>query len=402
MSIIKEVLASDGFEADYGDVNSLSRYLRAQIYDGVLGAAMRSTDEGESVPDNSTNPFCIGNSGAPYPNGSARTLTNLPGILLQQPGGGATGDDAVILAYYLAQDELLQQFAVGDASHDRWDLVCVKLDMVSGPNVTRDFQDAVTRAVTSSATPVIRAARCQVQVIQGTPAPTPVEPTGSVPAGYVVYAAVKILQNQTTATISSLNIRDYRMPVGGFRAVDVLPPLDVFHSASEWNDLTVPGMQLTATAPTNQPLFIPRGISGWSARLIGVGFAHGCQHVGTGRALVLGPYGLNVAPLGVPFFAGVNGYPQRDMSALLDAAAAGVKWRYVSLSGEAWWSNGMQAGYAARDAVPGGSGLDGSVGASGDPSNLLARVAMQFTPGTNSPSAADQILAARFFFAGAL
>lgn len=220
MSRTKEVLFNDGEGIDYVDFNAMQRFLRAQLCE-VYSTLCRPGDAGNSsFAEAGETAYCIALGGAPYASATARKITHLGGWIAQQTGAGGvsapSGEDPEFLMYMLAEDEAATltagatTLAIGGVN-PRYDLLCYKLDMVAGGSVTRHYKDAVTGALTSNPTNKERQVRCQMQVVAGTPAGSPVEP--SVPSGYVKLCAVYVPAAHN-AVIDPANILDYRMPAG--------------------------------------------------------------------------------------------------------------------------------------------------------------------------------------------
>lgn len=113
----------------------------------------------------------------PAPSG-ARQVAQTAGWLLQYDGSD-------ILGRYFAEDTLLTTTSIGDGTHPRIDLICVKL--------TRSATGAFSADYTK-------------QVVEGTPAATPSYP--AVPAGYAIWCAVYVPASHNAAH-DAANLRDH-------------------------------------------------------------------------------------------------------------------------------------------------------------------------------------------------
>lgn len=231
MAIHKEVLFNNGEGLVHTDLNNLQGYIRSQIFD-TLGQVARlglgGIEDQYRLPSAS---YCyaIGAGGAPtaiggsFYGGSGRTMKNRAGVIFQMIGdatdqdpGTPSGDSPEFLAYHVEEDELETTFAANASGSDRIDLVCIKLDVVTGDPQTRDIEDATTRVVTTESLYKQSQVRLVKTVVQGTPAGSPVEP--AVPSGFVRLAAAYIT-NGLTDLVANL-LRDHRIPIG-IKFIDV-------------------------------------------------------------------------------------------------------------------------------------------------------------------------------------
>jgi hypothetical protein len=127
-------------------------------------------------------------------------------------GAGTTGDDSLLIPYYLKSD-INVTLTTADPTNPRWDLIEMKLDFVdndAADNVTRDFKDATTGVITSTTVVKKRKPKITVTLKTGTPAGSPTIP--SVDSGYSALYALKVLAAGTSVTDD--NVIDYRLPAG--------------------------------------------------------------------------------------------------------------------------------------------------------------------------------------------
>lgn len=249
MSIIKTARFSDGQAIDHVDFNNAQRYQQAMVWDGLLRHRLRTT-EGSITAGGAADTHCffVGTGGGVKATATALRSSNSAGVIATLPSAAAVdGDDPKALLYYLAADELLTNHGAADATLDRWDIVCVKLEQDDDDNVARDFEDGTTRALSSQAFDVQRRVLLTKQVVVGTNAAagTAVEP--AVPSGFVKWAAVFIPATFATVFTPAVHLRDWRIPAGSIES-------GIVHAGQFYNKTGVTGfnfgflggMQLTA------------------------------------------------------------------------------------------------------------------------------------------------------------
>jgi hypothetical protein len=216
---VKEVLWNDGEGITITDLNDMQRFVRAQLWEQLVGGKLHDNTE-EFDPASVTGSanlacYSIGGGGAPYSDGTTRVITLRDGIILQKVSTTYNGSDPAFLAFRCPSIASPIQFttAVGDATNPRIDLCCVRLEVEAADaadNQTRDFEDS-GGAVTSQTFVKRRKVKITTQLVAGTPAASPVEP--SVPANYVKVAAIFVPANHNTSHAQA-NITDYRVPHG--------------------------------------------------------------------------------------------------------------------------------------------------------------------------------------------
>lgn len=224
-SAVKTVNLSDGQGIDEVDANNAQKFLQAQLFDLVFRAKMREVETG--TPSGSTTPRCYGwgAGGAIKASVTALTSTNRPGVIatLPAPDTAPTGADPQALLYLLGDGELVTLHDAAHATLDRWDIVCVKLEQLLDGSASRDFEDASTRAPTSTSTNTTRTVTLTKQVVKGTNAAagTAVEP--ATPVGFTKYAAVFIPATFASTFSAATHFRDHRVPLGQYDVAFVLP-----------------------------------------------------------------------------------------------------------------------------------------------------------------------------------
>ena len=228
MSIFKYQRWGDGEEISHDDLTAISPYLESKLWDTLasIGRHYEEDDVSDANVAYDAQACFATHAAAAAPDFNSafnrRVYNPTGGVIMQVTASGApSGDGSRVMPYYVAPGEINVTLADNtDPSHDRWDLIAVKVDQAFGPMVTRDFKDAVTGAETSQTVQPTVVQRLTVQVVPGTPAASPVEP--ALPAGYVRWAAVLVPHGIGANPLSNSNsqIRDYRHPLG-FRTHDV-------------------------------------------------------------------------------------------------------------------------------------------------------------------------------------
>jgi hypothetical protein len=191
----------------------MQRHIHATVFDGIM-AGWAIQDDIDATGPSIDNMYCLGNGGAPYAADTGLTIKNLRGLVLQRTADSVPiGTDPQFLSYYLEDDEYSSTLAAV-TTDPRWDIVCIKLEQESADAADqelRDFEDALTRELTTSNVIKKRKVKATIQVVTGTEDVSPVEP--ATPAGFVKIAAFQVRFGETEFD-PKLDIRDYRVPVG--------------------------------------------------------------------------------------------------------------------------------------------------------------------------------------------
>lgn len=228
-------LWADGMEVEFAKLNNMQRFSRASISDQLLqymvgGVANTGIVFPEFGGQNGANPpniwaYALTPGGAYLRQGSANNKIQIaPGTLFQKiansDGTGAT------FAPFTFDGSSANEFTIapGDATNPRVDLLQMQLQYVSTTPASVDFQDAVSRAITTVAsTSIRRQLQCTLSVKQGTPnASAPVVPDPD--AGFVPVGAVTVGPTWTSANfnfgsgpginyIAKAFVHDLRMPL---------------------------------------------------------------------------------------------------------------------------------------------------------------------------------------------
>lgn len=338
VGFVKDVLFNAGEGLSETDLNNAQRFLLFMLGDGAFGCAAPQLAITDQPGMSTAHLYAFGNSGAPYEDGSGtRTPNFLRGLIAQRIVGTAPdGTDSQVLFYFLDADEAsVARPAV--VTNPRWDVVSVAMTRVNADSQSRDFEDASTRALTTSSFSKQRRTVCTITWTTGAESVTPVEP--SIPVGDVKLAAFQI-RPAVTAFDPTQDIRDYRMPIGASRIYNVdgwRYPRDET-GAAEWADTAFSGVtgNVATGATTQATCLLP--VMGGSHRILAVGFtsedgAGGTLAVTLSRVNDLSPTHTSI----------------RTLTSLLDAGGGGASYGEFDIltnHGAPLWSNGYSAGYA--------------------------------------------------------
>lgn len=214
-----EVLFYDGEGLFHQDFNNMQRFNRTFVNDGIWSSYARLTESDHSGPS-TAHAYAIGNGGAIYADGTA--FTNCAGVIVQRIDAAAPdGSSPKSLMYFVSEGEFSEEMPQAAAGNHRWDIITTQLVELGANPLNRDFKDAVSGAVTSTAfdkflqaTPTTDGSTPGFLRTQGTEvllAATPVEP--ATPAGHIKIAAV-LVDDVANAVDPYTELRDYRVPVG--------------------------------------------------------------------------------------------------------------------------------------------------------------------------------------------
>lgn len=223
--IFGRVLISDGEAVDPDDLNDMSRRTLASLWDQFAFASLPREaflgDYDTAFTPTSMSPYAFAltvGDGRPT-QGSGNNKIKITAGTLMQAIGSINGSEPQLLAFtFTGSDEVT---IANGSVNPRVDLVQMKLEYVEDAATARDFQDAVTRALTSS--PSVnkrRRIKCTLSVKQGSPAASPFYPipdVGNVAiAGVLVgasYAAAGDFASSDSASASVAVLHDQRMPI---------------------------------------------------------------------------------------------------------------------------------------------------------------------------------------------
>lgn len=208
---------NDGQALTPADLEAITNQMRAFLLDQIIGGmAVNYIDN--IIP---SSPACYvprAAHGAPVQGGAPMTVVSTAGYVCQSTGG-PDGLTPQLLAYRLAANEINVTLPAADPSNNRYDGIFIKItDNVPWNPQSRDFQDAVTGALSSQTVDVNYQTTLSVQVVSGaTSSGIPSFP--ATPSGYVPWAYVAV-QPAFSGYLTPDMIFDVRYPMR-FGAIDV-------------------------------------------------------------------------------------------------------------------------------------------------------------------------------------
>lgn len=305
-------LWSDGAEVDPDNLNNAQRYVQAQVTDQLLqtliGSIARLTavnGNGFNDPDfgsqNGANcpgvyAYALNVGGAHLRPGSANHKIQIaPGTLFEKIAN-CDGLKSTLVPYNFAGTE---EFTLtnGDATNPRVDLLQMKLEYVDDTPASVDFQDAVTRALTTNLSASTRhRVQCTLSVKAGTPAASPRIPDPD--TDFCAVGSVLVGNGWTSggnapgfgidiAITNQAVVHDQRMPI---RVHTGLVDPTAYKLVTAWalNSSNVRVLSSNATNDMYIPCLSPLG------RLLAVGWTHFASTAGT-KTLGVGGTGLGIS-----------------------------------------------------------------------------------------------------------
>lgn len=294
----------DGMEADPNHANNFQRFLRAQMTDQALEKLIpfiaASTGSfpskqfeltGQGGANASTLYAYAMHPGSAYLiQGGANNVFGIQAGTLLQKVANADGSDSSLVAFTFTGTETWPAIANG-ATNYRIDLLQMQLSYITDTPASVDFQDAMTRALTTNPiTATRRRVRASLTIKQGTPAASPVVPEPD--AGFVPVAFVCVGAGWTSATAPQFGFEAVASPTTQAIVYDLRMPLGVqlhrvdpvlFKLQTAWA-LSNQNQTLTSSSATNNMYAMAQTGPG---RLIGVMI----ENTGVG-AVFPGSFGL--------------------------------------------------------------------------------------------------------------
>jgi hypothetical protein len=287
--ISQRVLFADGEALDTGDLNDAQLLIQAKIQSLLVWSVADAIDDptsllvnrdlesgqdvnagGLALDDVVFSPFT--SAGFVYPSGTARKLVWVGGTIVQVIGDPTDADGESIAVFRLVSDGVTGlTTAIGDATNPRIDLVEIKLEYVGSDSQSRNFEDAVSRAKSSSAANRKKSVQCTIQIKQGTPATPPTYPAPS--AGFVPLAAIRVPATHN-AVHDPLNLRDMRVPLGHVTCYDVPASEFWYPGANPWvraDGNPAPALYADGPAASTGELFAMCPVGNKNARIVGIG-----------------------------------------------------------------------------------------------------------------------------------
>lgn len=256
---------SDGEGITFGDMNDAPRFGMARLFDQILENLIGDVSLSQADPEfsglrgaNAPNhlAYALHGGSAFLRQGSANNKLQIaPGVLFQKIANQSGAEPTLAPYSFVGSEEVA--ITAGDATNPRVDLVQMKLEWVAADSQSRDFQDAVTGANSTTTFSKKRRVQCTLSVKVGTPAATPTYPDPD--AGFVALAGVFVGTSYATGTALTFGldqagatavVHDQRMPlrVRGDevwpRAMNILTNWTVSNSgiisANVTNSLSIP------------------------------------------------------------------------------------------------------------------------------------------------------------------
>lgn len=384
MAVFKQVLMNEGEGIEALDLQNAQQFALSGILETFVGR-IGLTNEGIDETAQYNGLQVLGGDCQPLVSATALRMSPRAGLLLFPDAGVAlptpTGNESKVIPHWASAAELQTDHVAGHASLPRWDTVSVSLSWQDGEQESRDFKDAVTGALSTATLDKRRRPVLIKTLTAGTPDANPLvpdPPVGSI-ALYSVYVPAAL-----SGVFLQSNVIDWRCPIGAY--TEDVYAADVWNRGAftgTWTRIAGGGFAaMSAGGAGDTLLFVPSGIRGNQARLVGVGvlmgdisgtssFAmyrlSGSGYGTTGGGVLLGTVsGLNSAAT-----AGNTGWKRSAPAGLVQNAASSL------------WVNGWGCPISASEV----GGVNG-----------FTRLGMRFQAG----GAADRISMVRFYFSGGL
>jgi hypothetical protein len=358
------VLFNDGEGIDHADFNTLQQMMRAQVADTLWSMHARLS-EAQYVPTVNTQIWVpTGSHAMAKAGGSNLQVVSTAGLIAQY--ATATDPDGAtprMLQYWLAANDITQVCNAADATNPRFDLIAVKLtDGVASASTSKDFQDAITGAVTTTSFNKRTSTTLTVSYVPGTPAGSPAFP--AIPAGFAAWAYVYVPATYATTFVQDTHIIDVRHPVG-FRSI-VIPAHDMGGWDAPASTLALAGtMEVTEGTGAGSVMRAMLPIGPTSRVMTVAAYGSGSWATPVFKRYDYSAAGISKNNIGtLPGFATISG-----------PAMGGT----LSFTNPPVWGNGRHSPYNGSI-----SGIDGN------------GVALEFTTG----AAGDKIRMARFYVLG--
>lgn len=199
-------LFSDGQEIVFEDFNDLQKALQGLMYDRIVFELLQRV-ENAFFQDSFTVNFA-----------SATSLTVVSGLGFQTDSS-KTAPDFQKRPLYLGSNETIN-LPAADGSNDRIDLIVVSSQIVDRVTESRKFKDAISGDITDEDFVVLQDYEALIEVVQGTPAASPVAP--AVPSGKIKIAEVLVSAVSGVADQNAITDTRSQLPVGGDLALSTL------------------------------------------------------------------------------------------------------------------------------------------------------------------------------------
>lgn len=190
---------NEGQEIIYQDLNKISSRMQRFIFDKVLFELMGRNNQG--FFQDSFQVSRVGNNEVSVKSGLGFQLNQDQSFDPDMKPISLDSNTSVVIP-------------TANPTDDRIDLIVVQSRLIDGQTESRKFKDAFTDSITSNSAVISKEWGSDIQVVQGTPAASPVKP--AVPSGYIEIASV--LVEAANGVTQSSNITDERitLPISGF------------------------------------------------------------------------------------------------------------------------------------------------------------------------------------------
>lgn len=331
---MKEVNFTNGEALETTDLNNISRFLDTFICDGILGPLCTGEQNSQPTP---LGMYAVRNGGAVYRHAANnREVRFAEGVIMGTPSPQPTidGNTPKLFVYYMKEGDVATKQRPAAAVNPRWDVLSVAFAEATGDNESRDFEDAVTGALSTQSVAKRRKVTATFTWTIGVEAATPAEP--ATPAGQYKLCAVRVTPGMTLFDMANHDLRDYRTPCGyrGFPqlATDVSGPVGINGGTAVFTAVTsAPGIYVIdtdnggGTERTEQFYRCP--ISASASRVTGL--------LVKGKATATAAHTLNLQ--------GHGGILISSVAVVPTVAGWGTFPITIPI-----WSNGFTAGYAAE------------------------------------------------------
>lgn len=325
------ILFNDGEALDYGDLNDLQDRLMLRMWDHrYYERAIRAIDDSDTYAAEYGTPtlvdaraFCFGvGGGLDSSAGTSLTQTLNPGVIGTYPSTSPPGSAGAAFRFVeIGEGEVsftLDNNVGGGAI--RFDLISFKVDQAAANNVARDFQDAITGALSSQLLDKATRLSASFTLTKGTPgAGVP-----ATPAGEVALLAFGI--NDGASVINSFFTQDYRFPLDGIQEYVVPANQGFTDTGTVWTGTEARRSSVDAGASR---YVIPCPVR--KGRLIGVAIQ--CD-ISTSSAWRLASWGR-------------NSYTQANLAFGADVSFPGSAVSYPIPESVPVWANGTSRGNVA-------------------------------------------------------
>lgn len=373
------MLWSEGEGLTHDDLNNGRGYIEARIFDQLLsqlapGPLASATTDPDLVGlngadlDTTSLIFTMSAGCGVLKQGSAATKVGTYGGTIFQKIAAADGEEATFIPYTLVDNEFDLTIGAGDAANPRIDIIQVKLEWVelAADQEARDFEDGVTRVLTTQNTVKKRRVQATISLKAGTAGATPTYPAPD--AGYAVLGAVRVPALWATGITHDRNpsagvlagLRQCSVPLR-VQAFTVTPDEFDYAFATNWIRYAVAGFGFAkaaanGAAATGLRVWCPA--AGQGKRIIGVAIQ--------GSFEVAGSVELRTA---VDAAGGLTSYASHDLSSVLVNVGAGNCFTFAHLGdiadaspdsdpsaaagpiGDAYWASGGRSGPAFAPVV---------------------------------------------------